>query len=36
VARLVLPGGHSPHLDHPDDVPAAIAAFIERLRARAA
>jgi pimeloyl-ACP methyl ester carboxylesterase len=33
VARLVLPGGHSPHLDHPEDVPAAIAAFIERLRA---
>jgi pimeloyl-ACP methyl ester carboxylesterase len=31
VARLVLPGGHSPHLDHPDDVPAAIAAFIEKL-----
>jgi pimeloyl-ACP methyl ester carboxylesterase len=30
-ARLVLPGGHSPHLEHPEDVPAAIAAFIERL-----
>jgi pimeloyl-ACP methyl ester carboxylesterase len=33
VARLVLPGGHSPHLDHPDDVPAAIAAFTERIPA---
>jgi len=31
VARLVLPGGHSPHLDHPEDVPAAIAAFSERI-----
>jgi pimeloyl-ACP methyl ester carboxylesterase len=31
VARLVLPGGHSPHLDHPEDVPAAIAAFTERI-----
>ena len=31
--RLVVSGGHSPHLDHPDEVPAAIAAFISRLRA---
>lgn len=34
--RLILSGGHSPHLEHPDEVPAAIAAFIETLRARAA
>jgi pimeloyl-ACP methyl ester carboxylesterase len=36
VERLVVSGGHSPHLEHPDEVPAAIAAFIESLRARAA
>ena len=34
--RLILSGGHSPHLEHPDEVPAAIARFIEALRARAA
>jgi pimeloyl-ACP methyl ester carboxylesterase len=36
VERLVVTGGHSPHLEHPDEVPAAIAAFIDGLRARAA
>ena len=34
--RLVVSGGHSPHLDHPDEVPAAIAGFIERVHAGAA
>jgi pimeloyl-ACP methyl ester carboxylesterase len=34
--RFVVSGGHSPHLEHPDEVPAAIADFISRLRARAA
>jgi pimeloyl-ACP methyl ester carboxylesterase len=29
VRRLVLPGGHSPHLEAPDQVVAAIAGFIE-------
>jgi pimeloyl-ACP methyl ester carboxylesterase len=36
VERLVVSGGHSPHLDHPHEVPARIVEFIERLRARAA
>jgi pimeloyl-ACP methyl ester carboxylesterase len=36
VERLVVSGGHSPHLEHPDEVPAAIVRFIERLRAGAA
>jgi pimeloyl-ACP methyl ester carboxylesterase len=31
VERLVVPGGHSPHLEHPGDVVAAIAAFAARL-----
>ena len=34
--RLIVSGGHSPHLEHPDEVPNAIASFIERVRARAA
>lgn len=34
--RLIVSGGHSPHLEHPDVVPDAIASFIERVRARAA
>lgn len=34
--RLIVSGGHSPHLEHPDVVPAAIARFIARIRARAA
>jgi pimeloyl-ACP methyl ester carboxylesterase/RimJ/RimL family protein N-acetyltransferase len=29
--RLVLPGGHSPHLEHPDAVGAAVAEFAARL-----
>ncbi len=33
VERLIVSGGHSPHLEHPDEVPAAIAGFISRLRA---
>ena len=28
VQRLVLPGGHSPHLDHPQDVVRAVADFL--------
>jgi pimeloyl-ACP methyl ester carboxylesterase len=36
VERLVVRGGHSPHLEHPEEVPAAIARFIETLRAGAA
>jgi pimeloyl-ACP methyl ester carboxylesterase len=28
VERLVVPGGHSPHLEHPDEVVAAIAAWL--------
>jgi pimeloyl-ACP methyl ester carboxylesterase len=32
----IVSGGHSPHLEHPDEVPAAIARFIEKLRAGAA
>ena len=24
VERLVVPGGHSPHLEHPDEVVAAV------------
>jgi len=36
VERLVVSGGHSPHLEHPDEVPAAIARFIGSLRAGAA
>ncbi len=31
VERLVVPGGHSPHLDQPQAVVDAIAAFVERL-----
>lgn len=31
VERLVLPGGHSPHLEHPETVVAAIAEFAERV-----
>ena len=27
VARLVVPGGHSPHLEQPETVVAAIADF---------
>jgi len=34
--RLIVSGGHSPHLEHPKEVPDAIASFIERVRARAA
>jgi pimeloyl-ACP methyl ester carboxylesterase len=34
--RFIVSGGHSPHLEHPDVVPDAIASFIERVRARAA
>jgi len=34
--KLIVGGGHSPHLEHPDEVPDAIASFIERLRAHAA
>jgi len=30
VERLVVPAGHSPHLDRPDEVLAAIAAFVRR------
>jgi pimeloyl-ACP methyl ester carboxylesterase len=30
VERLVLPGGHSPHLDAPDEVVDAIAGFVRR------
>src|SRR5579875_3222419 len=30
MRRLVLPGGHSPHLEHPERVVEAIASFIER------
>jgi pimeloyl-ACP methyl ester carboxylesterase len=36
VERLVVPGGHSPHLEQPDEVLPAIVSFIERLRAAAA
>ena len=36
VERLVVSGGHSPHLEHPQEVPAAIVSFIARLRADAA
>jgi pimeloyl-ACP methyl ester carboxylesterase len=36
VEKLVVGGGHSPHLDNPDEVPAAIADFIAKFRARAA
>jgi pimeloyl-ACP methyl ester carboxylesterase len=36
VQRLVVSGGHSPHLEHPDEVPAAIARFIGSLRDGAA
>jgi pimeloyl-ACP methyl ester carboxylesterase len=31
VQRLVVPGGHSPHLDQPEAVVGAIADFVERL-----
>ena len=34
--RLIVSGGHSPHLEHPKEVPDSIASFIERIRARAA
>jgi pimeloyl-ACP methyl ester carboxylesterase len=34
--RLIVSGGHSPHLEHPDLVPDAIASFIERNGPRAA
>jgi pimeloyl-ACP methyl ester carboxylesterase len=30
VTRLVVPGGHSPHLEQPDAVVAAIADFAKR------
>jgi pimeloyl-ACP methyl ester carboxylesterase len=30
--RLVLPGGHAPHVEHEDAVVAAIAAFVADLR----
>ena len=36
VELSVVSGGHSPHLEHPAEVPAAIARFIERVRAGAA
>jgi pimeloyl-ACP methyl ester carboxylesterase len=36
VERLVVPGGHSPHLEHPEEVPAAIARFIGLFRDAAA
>jgi pimeloyl-ACP methyl ester carboxylesterase len=32
VQRLVLSGGHSPHLEHPDTVVQAIAAFLPSVR----
>ncbi len=32
VKRLVLSGGHSPHIEHPDAVVAAVAEFAARLR----
>jgi pimeloyl-ACP methyl ester carboxylesterase len=31
VTRLVVPGGHSPHLEQPETVVAAIAAFAAQL-----
>ena len=31
LRRLVLPGGHSPHLEHPEDVVEAIAEFVAEL-----
>lgn len=31
VRRLVLPGGHSPHLEHPERVVEAVAGFVEGL-----
>jgi pimeloyl-ACP methyl ester carboxylesterase len=31
VERVVLPGGHSPHLEHSDAVVAAVAGFVQRL-----
>jgi pimeloyl-ACP methyl ester carboxylesterase len=31
VERVVLPGGHSPHLEHQDAVVAAVAGFARRL-----
>lgn len=33
IDRLVLPGGHAPHLEHPDRVLTAVAEFIGRLPA---
>lgn len=36
VDCLVVPGGHSPHLEHPDEVAKAIAAFVGRSRQSAA
>jgi pimeloyl-ACP methyl ester carboxylesterase len=36
VERLVVSGGHSPHLEHPDEVPAQVARFIRSLRDAAA
>jgi pimeloyl-ACP methyl ester carboxylesterase len=33
VERLVLPGGHSPHREHPDDVARAISTFVDRIEA---
>jgi pimeloyl-ACP methyl ester carboxylesterase len=32
VERLVLPGGHSPHLEHPEAVAQAIEAFLTSKR----
>jgi hypothetical protein len=31
VERVVLPGGHSAHLEHSDAVVAAVAGFVQRL-----
>lgn len=31
VQRLVLPGGHSPHLEHPERVVEAVAGFVEQV-----
>ena len=31
VTRLVLPGGHSPHLEHGEEVVQRVAAFLERV-----
>jgi pimeloyl-ACP methyl ester carboxylesterase len=34
--RLIVAGGHAPHVEQPEEILAAIVAFIRRLRARAA